>query len=509
MNADKPTGKVYLIGAGPGDPKLLTIRGAEALARADVVVYDRLVHPAILKHARPDAEMIYVGKASSRHAMKQEEINRLLVLKAREGKVVARLKGGDPFVFGRGGEEAEELFAHGIEFEVIPGITSATAVPAYAGIPVTHRKLCSALGIITGHEDPTKTESSVKWDRIATGMDTLVFLMGVENLPEIVSELVRHGRPKETPIALIRWGTRPEQETLVGTLETIVRQVEETGLESPAVIVVGEVVALREKLRWFDNRPLFGKKVIVTRSREQASALTEKLEALGAEVIEFPVIRIVPIAECGMRNAELLGREFDWIIFTSANGVECFVRRLIELALDVRAMGRAKLGAIGPATAAAIERYGLRVDYVPSEFVAEAVVRDFPEDPRGKKILLARAKEAREVLPEKLAELGAEVHVAAVYETMVEDAEAARVRKMIEAGEVDAVTFTSSSTVKNFMSLLEGAKLPERVTIVCIGPVTAQTARELGLEPDVVAEEHTIEGLVEAVLKRELRESGE
>jgi uroporphyrinogen III methyltransferase/synthase len=509
VNADKPTGKVYLIGAGPGDPKLLTIRGAEALARADVVVYDRLVHPAILKHARPDAEMIYVGKASSRHAMKQEEINRLLVLKAREGKVVARLKGGDPFVFGRGGEEAEELFAHGIEFEVIPGITSATAVPAYAGIPVTHRKLCSALGIITGHEDPTKTESSVKWDRIATGMDTLVFLMGVENLPEIVSELVRHGRPKETPIALIRWGTRPEQETLVGTLETIVRQVEETGLESPAVIVVGEVVALREKLRWFDNRPLFGKKVIVTRSREQASALTEKLEALGAEVIEFPVIRIVPIAECGMRNAELLGREFDWIIFTSANGVECFVRRLIELALDVRAMGRAKLGAIGPATAAAIERYGLRVDYVPSEFVAEAVVRDFPEDPRGKKILLARAKEAREVLPEKLAELGAEVHVAAVYETIIEDAEAARVRKMIEAGEVDAVTFTSSSTVKNFMSLLEGAKLPERVTIVCIGPVTAQTARELGLEPDVVAEEHTIEGLVEAVLKRELRESGE
>jgi len=509
MGDAKRSAKVYLIGAGPGDPKLLTIKGAEALAKADVVVYDRLVHPAVLKHARPDAEMIYVGKASSRHTMKQEDINRLLVEKAKEGKVVARLKGGDPFVFGRGGEEAEELASAEIEFEVIPGITSAIAVPAYAGIPVTHRKLCSALGIITGHEDPAKAESSIKWDKIATGSDTLVFLMGVENLPNIVSELVKNGRPKETPVALIRWGTRPEQETLVGTLETIVQQVEETGFKSPAITVVGEVVALRERLRWFDNRPLFGKKIIVTRSREQASALSEKLEALGAEVVEFPVIRIVPPADTTGLDAAIhtLANQqpYDWVIFTSANGVELFIKQLFDLGLDVRAMGRAKLTAIGPVTAAALERYGLRVDYVPSEFVAEAVVRDFPEDPSGKKVLLARAKQAREVLPEKLRELGAEVEVAAVYETMLEDSDAAEIRRMLDAGEIDAVTFTSSSTVKNFVSLAGGPALPGTVTVACIGPVTAETARGLGLKVDIVAEEYTIDGLVEALAKRGFR----
>ncbi|HOM73183.1 MAG TPA: uroporphyrinogen-III C-methyltransferase, partial [Armatimonadota bacterium] len=285
---------VYLIGAGPGEPKLLTIKGAEALARADVVVYDRLVHPAVLKLAKAGAEIIYVGKEASNHTMKQEDINRLLVEKAKEGKTVARLKGGDPFVFGRGGEEAEELAKEGIPFEIIPGISSAIAVPAYAGIPVTHRKLSSTLGIFTGHEDPAKGESSIKWDKISTGIDTLVFLMGVENLPNIVSQLVENGRPKETPVALIRWGTRVQQKTIVGTLETIVEQVEKAGFKSPAITIVGDIVGLRDNLRWFDNKPLFGKKIIVTRSREQASVLTEKLEALGAEVIEFPVIKIVP-----------------------------------------------------------------------------------------------------------------------------------------------------------------------------------------------------------------------
>lgn len=492
--------KVYLIGAGPGDPKLITIRGVEALARADVVVYDRLVHPAILRHARHDAEMIYVGKASSQHTMRQEDINRLLVEKAKEGKVVARLKGGDPFVFGRGGEEAEELVSEGIPFEVIPGITSAIAVPAYAGIPVTHRKLCSALGIITGHEDPSKTESSIHWDKISTGNDTLVFLMGVENLPNIVSQLVKHGRPKETPVALIRWGTRAEQETLVGKLETIVKQVQETGFKSPAVTVVGDVVSLRERLRWFDNRPLFGKKIIVTRSREQASALSEKLEDLGAEVIEFPVIKIIPPKDTtAVDDAISKLNSFDWIIFTSANGVERFVARLFELSLDVRTIGKAKLGAIGPATASALEKYGLRVDYIPTEFVAEAVVREFPEDPSGKKVLVARAKDARETLPEKLSELGADVTVAAVYETVVADSDANIVREMIASGEVNAVTFTSSSTVKNFVGLLDRTKVPDDVAIACIGPITADTAREMGLEPDIIAEEYTIDGLVSAL----------
>lgn len=489
------TTKVYLIGAGPGDPKLLTIKGVEALARADVIVYDRLVHPAILRHARPGTELIYVGKASSRHTMKQEDINRLLVDKAKEGKTVARLKGGDPFVFGRGGEEAEELAREGIEFEIIPGITSAIAVPAYAGIPVTHRKLCSTLGIITGHEDPSKTESTIKWNKIATGIDTLVFLMGVENLPNIVSELVKHGRPKETPVALIRWGTRTEQETLIGTIETIVRQVEETGFKSPAVTVVGEVVNLRDGLRWFDNRPLFGKRIIVTRSREQASVLTEKLESLGAEVIEFPVIKTVPISDF-----EYEVSNYDWIIFTSANGTRHFIESLKSRGLDVRAMGSAKLAAIGPATASALEGFGLRVDYVPSEYVAESVVRDFPVDPTGKKILIPRAKDARETLPEMLREQGADVRVAAIYETVLEDSDAVPVRDMIESGEIDAITFTSSSTVRNFMSLLDRTDLPERITIACIGPITAQTARDFGLNPTVVAEEYTIEGLVESLL---------
>lgn len=495
--------KVYLIGAGPGDPKLITIRGAEALARADVIIYDRLVHPTILRHAKPGAEMIYVGKASSQHTMKQEDINRLLVEKAKEGKTVARLKGGDPFVFGRGGEEAEELVSQGVPFEVIPGITSAIAVPAYAGIPVTHRKLCSALGIITGHEDPNKTESSIRWDKISTGNDTLVFLMGVENLPNIVSELIKHGRAKETPIALIRWGTRTEQETLVGTLETIVQQVREARFKSPAVTVVGDVVSLRDKLRWFDNRPLFGKKIIVTRSREQASVLSEKLEELGAEVVEFPVIKIVPPKDTTAVDEAISKLDsFDWIVFTSANGVERFIQRLFELSLDVRAIGRAKLAAIGPATASALEHYGLRVDYIPSEFVAEAVVREFP-DPSGKHILIARAKDAREILPEKLEELGADVTVATVYETVVEDSDADIVREMIAEGEINAVTFTSSSTVKNFVSLLNGTKVPTDVTIACIGPITADTARELGFEPDVVAEEYTIDGLVTALLNFE------
>jgi len=492
---------VYLIGAGPGEPKLLTIKGAEALARADVVVYDRLVHPAVLKLAKAGAEIIYVGKEASNHTMKQEDINRLLVEKAKEGKTVARLKGGDPFVFGRGGEEVEELVKEGIPFEIIPGITSAIAVPAYAGIPVTHRKLSSTLGIFTGHEDPAKGESSIKWDKISTGIDTLVFLMGVENLPNIVSQLVENGRPKETPVALIRWGTRVQQKTIVGTLETIVEQVEKAGFKSPAITIVGDVVELRDNLRWFDNKPLFGKKIIVTRSREQASVLTEKLEALGAEVIEFPVIKIVPPEDTSSIDMaiRILGA-YKWIVFTSANGVEWFIRHLKRHGLDVRAMGGARLAAIGPATAAALERYGLKVDYMPSEYIAEAVARDFPGKIAHRRILIARAKDAREVLPEKLAEKGADVEVAAVYETVIEDSDAASIRDMLASGEIDTVTFTSSSTVKNFVSLIGDAKLAESVTIACIGPVTAETATEHGLKPDVVADEYTIDGLVEAIL---------
>ena len=548
------TGKVYLVGAGPGDPGLITVKGLECVRKADVIVYDRLAHPAILAHARRDAELIYVGKASSAHTMKQEEINRLLVEKAKEGKTVTRLKGGDPFVFGRGGEEAEALVEEGIEFEVVPGVTSAVAVPAYAGIPVTHRDFASVLGIITGHEktdeamgrqgdgttgrqgdgvaipsplegegqgkgatipSPLEGEgqgegesphSRIRWDKVATGIDTIVFLMGVENLPNIVAELVKNGRDPTTPIALIRWGTRTGQETLVGTLADIVAKVRSAGFKSPAVTVVGEVVKLREKLRWFDNRPLFGKKVLVTRSRDQASALSDLLREYGAKPIEFPVIEISPPESFNELDAALERIDkYDWLLFTSANGVLAVMDRLRDLGRDVRWLKGPKIGAIGPKTAETIACLGMRVDFTPSEYVAEAVVSEFPEDPAGKRVLIPRAKEAREVLPEKLAERGAKVDVVTSYKTesdTSDKSDVARIRELLAAGEIDIVTFTSSSTVKNFAKLVgDGGKvvLPEGVKVACIGPITAQTAEEIGLEPDIVADEYTIEGLVKAI----------
>ena len=506
-------GKVYLVGAGPGDPGLLTIKGLECIRKAGVIVYDRLVHPAILEHACQGAEMIYVGKASSAHTMKQEDINQLLVDKAKEGKVVCRLKGGDPYVFGRGGEEAETLVEAGIEFEEVPGITSAIAAPAYAGIPVTHRDFCSALGIITGHEraqEPPSpiigrgaggegSGSRIHWDKIATGLDTLVFLMGVENLPNIVANLVENGRDPSTPVALVRWGTRTEQETLVGTLADIVEKVRSTGFKSPAVTVVGEVVNLREKLRWFDNRPLFGKKVLVTRSRDQASELSHLLREQGAEPVEFPVIKITP-PECSRELDAALERidKYDWVLFTSANGALSVLSRLYELGRDVRSLKGPKVGAIGPATAETLSCMGIMVDFTPSRFVAEAVVEEFPEDPSGKRILIPRAQEAREVIPEKLTERGADVDVVTVYRTEIEESCAAPVKEMLENGEIDIITFTSSSTVKNFVKLI-GASVPAGVQIACIGPITAQTAEEHGLKPDIVAEEYTVEGLVRAI----------
>ena len=494
--------RVYLVGAGPGDPGLLTIKGLELVRRADVIVYDRLVHPAILGHASPDAEMIYVGKASSAHTMKQDEINRLLVEKAREGKDVVRLKGGDPFVFGRGGEEAEALVEAGIPFEVVPGVTSAIAAPAYAGIPVTHRDFCSAVTITTGHRRDGASDSSDRSDL----SDTAVFLMGVENLPNIVSELLKAGRNPDTPVALIRWGTRPEQETLVGTLADIVEKAREADFKPPAVTIVGEVVKLREKLRWFDNRPLFGKRVLVTRTRDQASELSELLRQQGAEPIEFPLIRVVPPESFDELDATLERIEkYDWLLFTSANGVRAVADRLRALGQDVRSLKGPKVGAIGSKTAEEIERLGIRVDFVPSRFVAEAVVEEFPEDPSGLSILLPRAEDAREVIPDRLSERGAVVDVVAAYRTESDVSDRSdgsvasdRIRDMLASGDIDIITFTSSSTVRNFVKLV-GASVPEGVKIACIGPITAQTAESLGLTPTIVAEEHTIEGLVKAL----------
>ena len=502
-------GKVYLVGAGPGDPGLLTLKGLECVRRADVIVYDRLVHPAILEHARPDAELIYVGKASSAHTMKQDDINRLLADKAKEGKVVARLKGGDPFVFGRGGEEAEVLVSEGIEFEVVPGVTSAIAAPAYAGIPVTHRGLAATLGIVTGHEkadaetrrhgDAETPHSKIDWEAVAR-LDTIVFLMGVENLPNIVRELVKNGKNASTPVALVRWGTRTEQETLVGTLGDIVEKVKSAEFKSPAVTIVGEVVNLREKLRWFDNRPLFGKKVLVTRSRDQASELSELLRQYGAEPIEFPVIKISPPESFEELDAALERiEEYDWLLFTSANGVRAVMDRVHELGRDVRWLKGPKIGAIGPKTAEALQRLGVRVDFMPKEFVAEAVVREFPGNPEGKRILIPRAKEAREVIPEKLRELGAQVDVVTSYITESDSSDLSDMSDRIQSGEIDIITFASSSTVRMFAERIP--KAPEGVLIACIGPITAETAESLGLKVDVVAEEYTIEGLLKALVE--------
>ena len=497
-------GFVSLIGAGPGDPGLLTLRGAEALSRADVVVYDYLANPALLAHARPGAEQIYAGKQAGRHTLSQDEINALLVERGLAGQRVARLKGGDPFVFGRGGEEALALLEAGVAFEVVPGVTSAVAAPAYAGIPVTHRGLASSLAIVTGHEDPAKDEPALDWAHLATGVDTLVLLMGIGNLPRIVAELVAHGRPASTPAAVVRWGTLPGQQTVTGTLADIAGRVQEAGLQPPAVTIVGAVAGLRERLRWFEDRPLFGQRVLVTRTREQAGALSARLRALGAEAVELPTIRIAPPDDWAPLDAAIAGLPgTDWIVFTSANGVDRFWERLQAARLDARALHGARLAAIGPATAAALEARGLRADYVPEEYVAEAVAAGLG-DVRGRRVLLPRADLARPALADLRREGGAEVLEVAAYRTVRPEIDPGTLRAML-AG-VTTATFTSSSTVRNLAAAARDAGLELPVAlghalVACIGPITAATAREHGLPVHVVAGPYTVDGLVEALLK--------
>lgn len=494
------SGIVYLVGAGPGDPGLITVKGLEAIKKADVIVYDRLASPQLLKYAREDAEQIYVGKLPDRHTLKQEEINDLLVEKAKEGKIVTRLKGGDPYIFGRGGEEAERCVDEGIPFEVVPGITSAIAVPAYAGIPVTHRDFNSSFSIITGHERPEKTNSSIRWDRLATATETLIFLMGVSNLPFIVEQLTQYGRDPETPVALVRWGTRVEQKTLVGTLANIVQKVEENRFQSPAIIIVGEVVKLREKLSWFEKKPLFGKRILVTRARSQSSVLSEKIQELGGEALEFPVIRMTPPKEQEKLDEALqLLPKYDWVVFTSVNGVKYFFKRLNELKLDIRQMSKARIAAIGPKTAEVLIDKGLVVEVLPEEYKAEALVESLkPLVKAGEEILFPRADLARKVLPVELGKMGCHVTEVDAYDTCIETGDATEVVDLLEKGAIQVITFTSSSTVRNFVEAVHTVredvpKLLDRSQIVCIGPITAQTAKELGLQVDVVAETYTIE----------------
>ena len=498
-------GKVYLVGAGPGDYRLISVKGCDCLKQADVVVYDRLADERILSYAPGDAEFVYVGKASSNHTMKQEEISRLLVERAKQGKCVVRLKGGDPFVFGRGGEEALLLEQNGLPFEIVPGITSAISVPAYAGIPVTHRGVAASFAVVTGHEDPAKGASGIRWDKLSTGVDTLVFLMGVANLPYITEQLMKHGRAGDTPAAVIRWGTKPEQRVLMTTVERAAKDVEEAQFRPPAIFIVGDVVTLREKLQWFDRmdtHPLFGKTVLVTRARAQASKLTQKLEALGAKCLEVPAIRLQEPSD-GYRAADAAIAhlaDYAWVVFTSANGVEHFFARMEATGKDSRALAGAKIAAIGSATANALKAYGIHADLVPREFRAEGVVAALQgKFSPGDRILLPRAQEAREILPESLRKEGAAVDVIPVYETGMAEENGEALRSKLEAGEIDLVTFTSSSTVTNLIKLLEAGAPLKHVKTAAIGPITAETCRNEGIEPDIVAEEYTIDGLVEAI----------
>ncbi|WP_379159758.1 uroporphyrinogen-III C-methyltransferase [Paenibacillus sp. sgz5001063] len=500
-------GKVYLVGAGPGDARLITVKGLDCIKKADVLVYDRLASPRLLKWMKPGGQKIYVGKLPDRHTMKQEEINQLLVDLALEGKTVVRLKGGDPTIFGRVGEEAELLRRHGIYYEIVPGITSAISVPAYAGIPVTHRDMASSLSIITGHESPDKLDHSIHWDKVTNATGTLVFLMGVAKIGYISSQLIKHGRPPETPVALVRWGTRADQETLTGTLADIEAKVKAADFQSPAVIVVGEVVLQREQLMWAEALPLFGKRIVVTRARSQASELVDRIEELGGEPYEFPVIetRMPEGTEQKAAIADALAalEEYDYVFFTSANGVEFFWRHLAELKVDVRGLHRARIGAVGPGTAAALAQRGLMAEELPGRFQAEGLLEAFgPGLQPGQKVLLPRGDLAREWLPDKLRELGLEVTEVDTYETVVTGEDDIELLKLLEEKRIHAVTFTSSSTVRNFISILRRMGLEDplpllaNVKIACIGPVTEQTAVEVGLTPGLLPEEATIEALV-------------
>jgi uroporphyrinogen III methyltransferase / synthase len=496
---------IHLVGSGPGDPGLFTVRGVEQMEGADAVVYDRLAPEALLRHARPDAELIYVGKKPGEPTMAQEEINALLVKLGREGKTVVRLKGGDPYVFGRGGEEALALIEAGIEFEVVPGVTSGIAAPAYAGIPVTHRGLSTSVAFVTGHEDPTKEGQDVDWNGLANGAETLVLYMGVGRLREISSALIAGGRSPGTPVACVRWGTRPDQRTVVGTLRNIADRASEANLKPPAITIVGDVVSLREGgLDWYERRPLFGRRIVVTRARAQAGELSRELESLGAEVFEFPTILIRPPQDFGPLDDAIGDLDsFDWLVFTSANGVAAFFERLRYHGLDLRAVPRrTKIAAIGPATAEALESAGLNVDAVPKEYRAESLLEEIAgESLVGRRVLIPRAKVAREILPEKLREAGAEVVVPPAYESVPSGEGADRLRGLLENGEVDCVTFTASSTVENFVGAFgdEAGHLLSSSRVACIGPITADSARGHGIRVDAEATEYTIPGLVEAV----------
>lgn len=499
--SQEKSGICYLVGAGPGDPGLLTLRAKELLERADVVVYDYLSNPEFLRHAPSTAEKIYVGKKAGVHTMKQESIDELLVKKTSAGKVVVRLKGGDPFLFGRGGEEAEALAAAGLRFEIVPGITSAIGGPAYAGIPVTHREHNAVLTIFTGHEEPGKASSNVDYEAIARAPGTKVMLMGVERIAFITAEFAKHGMSPSTPVALVRWASMGRQETLTGTLANIAELVKSSGFKAPAVAVFGDVVCLQDKLSWFESRPLHGVRVVVTRTRNQAGDLIRALRELGADAYELPTIRIEPPQEKrAFYEVVVEAHRYDWIVFTSPNGVDAFFTAFYELYKDARSLGGARIAAIGPATAARVNHYRFAVDLMPEKYVAEEIIEAFQKETtvENQTFLLPRADKARDLLPKKLTKLGAIVDDVVAYRTTPETEDVSGGMKRFREEGADIVTFTSSSTAENFHAL--GLQWPQGCKAASIGPVTSGTLMQLGYTVDIEATQHDIPGLVNAIL---------
>jgi uroporphyrinogen III methyltransferase/synthase len=502
----KAKGTVYLVGAGPGDAGLLTLRGAELLGRADVVAYDALVNPQLLRLAPKTAEIVFAGKRSRDHAIPQEELNRLLVEKAMEGKTVVRLKGGDPYIFGRGGEEAQELSAAHIPFEVVPGVSSIVAGPNYAGIPLTHRDHCSSFTVVTGHEDPTKSQSSIDYEHLAQMPGTKVVLMGVERIRQLADTLVKNGMSPETPVAMVRWGTTGRQQSIEGTLATIANVVEAKNFSAPAVTVIGDVVKLRKELNWFEKRPLFGCRIVVTRTREQASELSKRLTDEGAEVLEIPTIKIVAPDEHKLLVEVLVGiGTYDWLIFTSPNGVSAFFDYFSKTYEDIRDLGAVRIAAVGPGTAAKLKELHLKVDVMPEQYVSSKIASALEkfESIENLKILIVRAQVANPELPKALEEAGAIVDDVACYKTIPETEDrTGNAASMLETG-ADWITFTSSSTVENFHARFDLPKLTKqflKMKLASIGPETTKALTALGLKPDVEAREHTIEGLAKALL---------
>ncbi len=503
MSGRAGKGFVHLVGAGPGALDLVTVRAHELIKRADVIVYDYLVNATMLERARPDAEIIYVGKTASAHTLTQEEINALLIEKARAGKVVVRLKGGDPYVFGRGGEEGIALAQAGLPFEVVPGVTSAIAAAAYAGIPVTHRNIASQVTFITGHEDPTKPESAIDWAQLARLNGTKVFLMGIERLRDIAAQLVAHGAAAGTPVALVRWGTTSRQETLTGTLATIADLAAQQNFKPPAVTIVGDVVNLRPELNWFEKLPLFGQRVVVTRARRQAGRLRRLLARLGADVLEIPTIRIsrAPLAEAQQARLSKLGQFFDWIVFSSPNGVEHFFAELLAAGIDLRTLGAARIASLGPATSEQIVTRGLHIDLQPEIFTKEALAEAFSRiEVKGKRFCLVQGSLADPGLADYLASRGAVVEPWTFYQTEPEttDVSGARARFLQEGAHW--ISFTSASTVENWHALglkpAPGAPIPR---VISMGPVTSAALKKLGYEIAAESESATLESLIETI----------